>query len=103
MADHGAATRLEGAKPELLPAVGNRHSAIGNFLTACPVCRKPFLDDEEVGPVPACECGTRGKVDQEPVQNAAEETEDDFRFPVRLARSFCPFELNPETDADEDN
>jgi len=29
----------------------------------CPVCRKPFELDEEVGPVPTCECGTRGKVD----------------------------------------
>jgi hypothetical protein len=32
----------------------------------CPVCKKPFQEDEEVGPIPTCECGTRGKEDQEP-------------------------------------
>jgi hypothetical protein len=37
----------------------------GNPVTACPICRKPFEEDAEVGPVPACECGDRGKVDLE--------------------------------------
>ncbi len=58
-----AAMHLERAKPDPLTPFGNRQSAIGNSVTACPICRKPFEMDEEVGPVPACECGTRGKVD----------------------------------------
>ena len=62
---------------------------------ACPVCRKLFQDDEEVGPVPACECSTRGKEVEEPRRDPDDETEGDFRFPVRLARSHCPFELKP--------
>ena len=85
----GAAAQLKRAKPGPLPTIGNRHSAVGNSATACPVCRKPFQDDEEVGPVPTCECGTRGKADQEPGQDAADETEDEFRLPD----SSCPFAL----------
>jgi hypothetical protein len=32
----------------------------------CPVCKLPFREDDEVGLVPACECGTRGKEVEEP-------------------------------------
>jgi len=28
---------------------------------ACPICRKPFKQDAELGPVPACRCGERGE------------------------------------------
>jgi hypothetical protein len=41
-------------------------SAFGNHISACPVCKRPFQEDDEVGPVPACECGTRGKEVEEP-------------------------------------
>ena len=29
--------------------------------SACPICRTPFRDDSEVGPVPDCDCGERGQ------------------------------------------
>jgi hypothetical protein len=103
MARSIAAAQLKGAKPGQVLTVGNRHSAIGNSVPSCPVCRKPFSDDKELGPIPACECGTRGKVDQEPGQDPADETEDESRFPVRLVRLHCPFPLNLEMDTDDDS
>ena len=36
------------------PVFGNR---------VCPICRKPFEQDAEVGPVPACKCGERNQGD----------------------------------------
>ena len=67
----------------------------------CPACGKPFLDDEEVGPVPACECGTRGKEIDEPFGDPAGEPEGDFLPPVRPARSCCRFVFNPRMDTDD--
>jgi hypothetical protein len=32
---------------------------------ACPVCRKPFKEDEELGLVADCDCGGRGQMDVE--------------------------------------
>lgn len=68
---------------------------------ACPVCRKPFRNDEEVGPVPACECGTRGKEDEEPLPEPPDGIEGDFRFPVRIGRLHFPFPMKPPMDTDE--
>jgi hypothetical protein len=61
MAGHGArrAAMLMRPSPGKHPALRLRsRQAFGN----CPLCRKPFEQDPEVGPVPTCACGERGKV-----------------------------------------
>ena len=92
MAEHGATAQLKRA---------NAGGQVRNSPAACPICRKPFLDDKEVGPIPACECGTRSTPDSEPVQELAVGPEDDFRFPEHVTR-IC-IELNRDGDDDEDN
>jgi len=103
MSNHRAAAHLRRAKPAPLSAFGNRQSAIGISVPACPVCRKPFKEDEEVGPVPACECSDRGKANEEPRDEPPDETGGDFRYPVRLARSHFPTALELRMDTDEES
>jgi len=57
----GCGTREKAAA--LKQAASDPHTASGDSFACCPICRKPFEQDEEVGPVPTCDCGTRGKED----------------------------------------
>jgi hypothetical protein len=64
MADHLASLRApKRRKPVLSSAIRSPQSPFRSLR--CPVCSKPFERDPEVGPVPTCECGERGKEDPE--------------------------------------
>ena len=80
-----------------------------NSVILCPVCHKPFEEDEEVGPVPACECGDRGKEELQPPPDDPGETgetivtDGEFQYPVRPAHSFCRLLFEPRKKSDEDD
>ena len=87
-----ARARLTRAKPNPIPTFCILQSAI--CILSCPVCRKPFQNDADVGPVPACECSDRGKVEEEAPRDPADETEGEVRPPLH-------FEIPEDTDEDD--